>query len=73
MSTDYFLVSPSERKSVMVGSNGFSGPLVWSGATDVVAFVRWAIENNVEDIVMMNEYAFDVLTDSEDWPETVQP
>jgi len=69
MSVDFYLVSPGNKCAVMVGSNGFSGPFAWPGEPECVKFIRWAVENNIEDIVFMNEYVFDVLRDNEDWPD----
>lgn len=56
MSTDWFLLSPSHRKSAMVGSDGMSGPKVWPTEYNGHKFLRWAIENRVLDVVLVNEH-----------------
>ena len=56
MSVDWFLLSPSHRKSANVGSVGFGGVKPWPGHVDVVEFIRWAIEENVKDIVLVDEH-----------------
>ncbi len=55
MSVDYFLYSPSHNKEASIGSVGLSGALPWPGTPEMVEFVRWAIEENVTDIVMVAE------------------
>lgn len=55
MSVDYYLYSPSNARSVMVGSVGFSGIQSFPAHPEVIEFVRWAIENNVKDIVFVDE------------------
>lgn len=59
MSTDYFLVSPSRNRSVMVGSNGFSGVQSFPCSDDVVEFIKWVIEEGVRDVVLVDEHQLD--------------
>lgn len=61
MSTDYFLASPSRKRRVMVGSVGLSGIQSFPGADDVVDFIRWAIEESVRDIVMVDEHRLEAM------------
>lgn len=63
MSVDWFLFSPSHNKEVMVGSVGLSGVQSFPAAHSVVDFIRWAIEENVSDIVLLNEDRLFVLQD----------
>lgn len=67
MSTDYFLFSPSRRKSAMVGSNGMGGVKVWPTEYKGDEFLRWAIDNNIMDVVLVSEHD-PRLEDSEDDP-----
>lgn len=68
MSTDYYLWSRSHKKSAQIGSVGFSGVQSYPGEAEVVAFVRWAIDNNVTDIVMTDEHHIDAADGWEDAP-----
>jgi hypothetical protein len=56
MSTDWFLYSPSGRKSAMVGSEGLGGIKVWPTEYNGHEFLRWAIENSIRDVVLVNEH-----------------
>lgn len=55
MSTDWFLFSPSHKKSAMVGSIGLGGVKVWPTEYAGDEFLRWAIENHVIDVVLVHE------------------
>lgn len=55
MSTDWFLFSPSQKKKAMIGSIGFSGVKVWPTEYGGDDMLRWAIENHVTDVVLVNE------------------
>lgn len=55
MSTDWFLFSPSHKKKVMVGSIGLGGVKVWPAEYKGDAFLRWAIENHVTDVILVDE------------------
>jgi len=55
MSTDWFLFSPSKKTKAMVGSDGFSGVKVWPTEYGGHELLRWAIENNITDVVLVNE------------------
>ena len=59
MSTDYYLYSPSHKKSAMVGSVGLSGVKVWPTAYGGKEFIAWAIENNITDVVLVDEHRID--------------
>lgn len=61
MSTDYSLVSPSNKMAVCVGSNGLSGVQSYPGHYSVVRFIAWAIENHVEDIILVDEHRLDAM------------
>jgi hypothetical protein len=63
MSTDYYLFSKAQKKAVMVGSDGLSGPQAWPGTPEAVRFVKWAIENAVKDVVFINEDELAVICD----------
>lgn len=63
MSTDWFLYSPSAKREVMIGSNGFSGVQSFPASPEVVDFVRWAIDENITDIIMIDEYRLFILKD----------
>jgi hypothetical protein len=56
MSTDWFLFSPAHRKGAMIGSVGLGGVKVWPTEYKGVEFLRWAIDNNVKDVVLVNEH-----------------
>lgn len=60
MSTDYYLYSPSNRKSVSIGSWGLGGIKVWSATPEALDFIRWAVEESIKDIVFINEHELDV-------------
>lgn len=68
MSVDYYLVSPSHKKSAQVGSVGFSGVQSYPGSDEVVAFIRWAIDNHVMDIVFVDEHRLFQIIPDEDEP-----
>ena len=55
MSTDYFLYSPKAKRCVMIGSDGISGPRSWPIEYGGREFIKWAIENFIDDVVMVNE------------------
>lgn len=55
MSTDWFLLSPSRKRSAMVGSIGLSGPRVWTEAYGADKFLLWAIEEHVTDVILVPE------------------
>lgn len=55
MSTDWFLYSPSKKKAVMIGSNGFSGVKVWPTDFGGVEFIRQIIDDNITDVVVCDE------------------
>lgn len=55
MSTDWFLFSPSHKRTAMVGSIGIGGVKVWPTEYGGNDMLRWAIENHVTDIVLVNE------------------
>jgi hypothetical protein len=63
MSTDYYLYSPSHKKSVMVGSVGFSGVKSWPTEYGGKEFIAWAIENNIKDVVLVDEDRLDAADD----------
>jgi hypothetical protein len=73
MSTDYFLISETHKRAVMVGSDGVSGPKSWTGTPEVVEFVRWAIEDFVKDVRMVDEHTLDVLSGDDYWPGNKVP
>lgn len=56
MSTDYFLYSPSLKRDAMIGSIGMSGTKVWSSDKGVVDFLRYIIDNNIKDAVIIDEH-----------------
>ncbi|MET4263917.1 hypothetical protein ABIA95_000146 [Bradyrhizobium sp. LA8.1] len=68
MSTDWYLFSPGGRKSAMVGSDGFSGPKVWPTEYNGDKLLRWAIENNVKDVILVDEND-QRLVESEEHPQ----
>lgn len=55
MSTDWFLFSPTHKRKAMVGSIGIGGVKVWPTEYKGDAFLRWAIDNHVTDIVLIDE------------------
>lgn len=55
MSTDWFLFSPSRKRKAMVGSIGLGGVKVWPSEYGGDQFLRWAIDEHVTDIVLVNE------------------
>ncbi len=58
MSTDYYLYSPSHRRCVMVGSDSsLSGPKSWPVEYGGREFIKWAIDNSVRDIVLVDEHS----------------
>lgn len=67
MSTDFFLVSPSRKRAVCIGSTGFSGVQSYPASPDAVEFVRWAIEEFLDDVVMMNEHQLLGIEEVEGW------
>ncbi len=66
MSVNYYLFSPSHNKEVMIGSDGFSGVQSFPAHPEVIAFVRWAIENFVKDIVFIDENRLFVMQEDND-------
>lgn len=56
MSVDYYLASPGNKRSTMIGSVGFFGVQVWDLSDETRAFLRWAIEENVRDVVLLDEF-----------------
>lgn len=69
MSTNYYLFSPSRKKRVMIGSVGLSGVQSFPASPDVIAFVRWAIDEALEDVAMVSEHKLDMLDDDSDYFE----
>lgn len=66
MSTDYYLVSPSHRKGAQVGSAGFGGTQSYPGSPEVVDFIRWAIDEFVYDVIMVDEHRYhDLIAEPE--------
>lgn len=55
MSTDWFLLSPSNKREVMVGSVGLSGIQSFPASPETIEFIRWAIDEHVTDIVLVQE------------------
>ena len=58
MSTDYYLFSPSQNRAAMVGSIGIGGIQSFPAAPEVVEFIRWAIENSIEDVGLVDEHEY---------------
>ena len=70
MSVDYYLVSPSRKKGVQIGSIGFSGVQSYPASDECVSFVRWAIEEAVGDVVMVDEHRYhEIVGDDENEDE----
>ncbi len=55
MSVDFYLYSPSYKKATMVGSIGLSGPKSWPVEYGGRSFIKWAIENSVRDVILVDE------------------
>ena len=55
MSTDWYLFSPSRKKKAMIGSIGLGGVKVWTEYYGGADLLRWAIEEHVTDVVLVNE------------------
>lgn len=56
MSVDYFLVSPSHKKLVLVGCAKDGETFAYSGSEEARDFIRWAIESGVGDVHLMTEH-----------------
>lgn len=56
MSTDYFLYSPSRKRAVMIGSYGMSGPRSWPVEYGGREFIKWMIEEFVDDVCVVDEH-----------------
>ena len=65
MSVDYYLVSPSRKKGVQIGSDGLGGVQCYPGSEECAAFVRWAIEEFVDDVRMVNEHEYHNIVDDD--------
>lgn len=50
MSVDYFLVSPSHKKLVLVGCAKDGETFAYIGSEVARDFIRWAIENGAHDV-----------------------
>lgn len=61
MSTDFYLYSPSHKRKAMVGSIGLGGVKSWPTEYGGKEFIAWAIENNIQDVVLVDENRLDVL------------
>ena len=66
MSCDFYLVSPSRKRGVQIGSTGLGGVQSYPTSPDVVAFVRWAIEELLDDVVMVDENRYYVIVETGD-------
>lgn len=64
MSTDYYLYSPSHKKSAMVGASGIGGVKSWPTEYGGKEFIAWAIENNVQDVTLIDEHRLEVAEDA---------
>jgi hypothetical protein len=64
MSVDYFLYSPKHDVAASIGSTGLGGIMPWPGTDEMVAFVRWVIDENIEDVVLVDEHTLDDLRDA---------
>lgn len=69
MSVDYYLYSPKHDKEVQVGSNGFSGVQSYPATDECVEFIRWAIDNFVTDIVLVDEHRLYALKEENGNPD----
>jgi hypothetical protein len=56
MSTDYYLYSKRAKRCVMIGSEGLGGVKSWPVEYGGREFIKWVIENNISDVVMVNEH-----------------
>ena len=59
MSTDYYLYSPSKKRAVMIGSIGMGGAKTWPVEYGGRAFIKWMIEEMIDDVVVVNEHQID--------------
>lgn len=68
MSVDYYLVSRKHKRAAQVGSIGFSGIQSYPGCPDGVAFIRWAIDQRIEEpdlkIELLTEHEYEALEES---------
>lgn len=65
MSTDWYLYSPSHKRKAMCGSVGLSGVQSFPAHPEVIDFIRWAIDETVTDIIMLDEHRLSVMEETE--------
>lgn len=69
MSTDYYLVSPLNRRRVMVGSENLAGISVraYIESPELEKFLRWAIDEGVRDIQFVSEDQMIPMAEEDEW------
>ena len=68
MTVDFYMYSPKHKVKAFVGNIGLSGIREYVG-NEYIEFIRWVIEEHIDDVVVVNEHKLEELNPDYDFKE----